>query len=272
MGLAHLNQVGLLHGNLKPGNILVKGALSHVCIGGLGAAMPGDPANRCVETTAVALEDGVREGTLWYRPPEVLLGDASFSFPVDSWAFACVMGELVLGHPVFEAESAVLVANRIFRMFGKPVDEELVKLPHYLAKGPNFAQEPWPPDWLAGQDEGLLAFLRKLWTLSPSRRLTMREACQDKFLQPRRLEVEFDQRSGVHGATTVVVGQVAPCLLRWLQEDPYWTEAIAQLELPPRQRAKKQCLKVEERALNQKHEIAGRVFLKVVGGSSREPR
>ena len=34
-------------------------------------------------------------GTLWYRSPEVLLGDPGFNFPMDMWSVGCIMFELV---------------------------------------------------------------------------------------------------------------------------------------------------------------------------------
>ena len=38
--------------------------------------------------------------TLWYRPPELLLGSTSYGFGVDQWAIGCIMGELVDGGAV----------------------------------------------------------------------------------------------------------------------------------------------------------------------------
>ena len=34
--------------------------------------------------------------TRWYRAPEVLLGSSSYSYPVDIWAFGCVLAELFM--------------------------------------------------------------------------------------------------------------------------------------------------------------------------------
>lgn len=32
--------------------------------------------------------------TLWYRPPELLLGDCSYGPPVDLWSAGCIMAEM----------------------------------------------------------------------------------------------------------------------------------------------------------------------------------
>jgi cyclin-dependent kinase-like len=35
--------------------------------------------------------------TRWYRAPELILGDTSYGKPIDIWAVACIMGELIDG-------------------------------------------------------------------------------------------------------------------------------------------------------------------------------
>lgn len=32
--------------------------------------------------------------TLWYRPPELLLGERNYGPPVDMWGVGCIMGEM----------------------------------------------------------------------------------------------------------------------------------------------------------------------------------
>lgn len=54
--------------------------------------------------------------TLWYRAPEVLL-HRDYSYPVDIWAFGCVVAELVLGGPFFPGTSAADQLDRIYKFF-----------------------------------------------------------------------------------------------------------------------------------------------------------
>jgi len=35
--------------------------------------------------------------TLWYRPPELLLGQRTYSTEVDMWSVGCILGELLVG-------------------------------------------------------------------------------------------------------------------------------------------------------------------------------
>jgi cyclin-dependent kinase 8/11 len=43
-------------------------------------------------------------GTLYYRAPEVLLGSPHYNRPIDIWAAACVLAELVALQPIFPGQ------------------------------------------------------------------------------------------------------------------------------------------------------------------------
>lgn len=43
--------------------------------------------------------------TLWYRAPEILSGSTDYSFPVDMWAFGCVICEVIQGIPMFGGDN-----------------------------------------------------------------------------------------------------------------------------------------------------------------------
>ena len=40
--------------------------------------------------------------TLWYRAPEILLGQDKYSFNIDIWALGCVFAELILRDQLFK--------------------------------------------------------------------------------------------------------------------------------------------------------------------------
>ena len=39
--------------------------------------------------------------TLWYRPPELLLGTVQYNYGVDLWSVGCIIAELELKKPIF---------------------------------------------------------------------------------------------------------------------------------------------------------------------------
>lgn len=40
--------------------------------------------------------------TLWYRPPELLLGEERYGPAIDIWSCGCILGELFLKKPLFQ--------------------------------------------------------------------------------------------------------------------------------------------------------------------------
>jgi cyclin-dependent kinase 12/13 len=42
--------------------------------------------------------------TMWYKPPELLLGERRYSYHVDMWSAGCVLAELELGRPIFPGQ------------------------------------------------------------------------------------------------------------------------------------------------------------------------
>jgi serine/threonine protein kinase len=43
--------------------------------------------------------------TLWYRAPEILLGDSEYGIGVDIWSLGIIFVELFLGEPLIKEES-----------------------------------------------------------------------------------------------------------------------------------------------------------------------
>ena len=45
--------------------------------------------------------------TLWYRPPELLLGASNYGVAVDLWSTGCILGELYCGRPILPGKTEV---------------------------------------------------------------------------------------------------------------------------------------------------------------------
>lgn len=46
--------------------------------------------------------------TLWYRPPELLLGSTDYGASVDLWSVGCVFAELLVGRPILKGRTEVI--------------------------------------------------------------------------------------------------------------------------------------------------------------------
>ena len=82
--------------------------------------------------------------TLWYRPPEILLGDANYTSKVDIWSIGCIFAELISGYPLFPGDSQIDQLFHIFRLCGTPTSDKhvsLTKLEGYKTMFPKFPGE-----------------------------------------------------------------------------------------------------------------------------------
>ncbi|KAM3311479.1 hypothetical protein ACQJBY_031876 [Aegilops geniculata] len=118
-GLDHCHSKGILHRDMKGSNLLIdsNGVLK---IADFGLATFYDPESRQPLTSRVA--------TLWYRPPELLLGATRYSAAVDMWSTGCIFGELLTAKPTMPGRTEVEQIHKIFKLCGSPSDEYWQKL------------------------------------------------------------------------------------------------------------------------------------------------
>ena len=60
--------------------------------------------------------------TLWYRPPELLLGCKLYGTSVDLWGAGCVFGELLALAPLLPGKAEPEQMGRIMRLLGRPTE------------------------------------------------------------------------------------------------------------------------------------------------------
>ena len=63
--------------------------------------------------------------TLWYRPPDVLLGSTEYSTPIDIWAVGCIFYEMACGRPLFAGTKVEEELYLIFKCLGTPTEQSL---------------------------------------------------------------------------------------------------------------------------------------------------
>ena len=123
--------------------------------------------------------------TLWYRPPEVLLGNkrTGYSTSVDLWSAGCVMAEMVTKKPLFHGDSEIDQLFSIFKLLGTPTEETwpgFTQLKGYQPSFPSFQ----PQDLgsiLNIKDENLIDLLKQLLEINPSKRISAMRALQHPF-------------------------------------------------------------------------------------------
>lgn len=110
-GLAYLHRSGVIHRDLKSSNLLI-GSDGVLKIADLGAA------RECPESARAPMTNPVI--TLWYRPPELLLGAAMYGPEVDVWSFGCIMAETLARVALFPGTSEKRQLDLIFARCGTP--------------------------------------------------------------------------------------------------------------------------------------------------------
>ncbi|KAG1328204.1 Protein IMPAIRED IN BABA-INDUCED STERILITY 1 [Cocos nucifera] len=122
-GLDHCHSHGVLHRDIKGSNLLI-GNNGILKIADFGLATFFNPDQRQPLTSRVV--------TLWYRPPELLLGATEYGVSVDLWSTGCILAELFAGKPIMPGRTEVEQLHRIFKLCGSPSEEfwRKFKLPH----------------------------------------------------------------------------------------------------------------------------------------------
>ncbi|ETO09406.1 protein kinase Crk2, partial [Reticulomyxa filosa] len=72
--------------------------------------------------------------TLWYRPPDVLMGSKHYNTSVDMWSVGCIFAEMLTGRPLFPGTSEKDQLHKIFQLLGTPTLEswpDMDQLPQY---------------------------------------------------------------------------------------------------------------------------------------------
>ncbi|KAJ6996154.1 hypothetical protein NC653_012906 [Populus alba x Populus x berolinensis] len=113
-GLEHCHKRGVLHRDIKGSNLLIdnEGILR---IADFGLASFFDPNHKHPMTSRVV--------TLWYRPPELLLGATDYGVSIDLWSAGCILAELLAGKPIMPGRTEVEQLHKIYKLCGSPSDE-----------------------------------------------------------------------------------------------------------------------------------------------------
>lgn len=98
-GLYYIHSNKILHRDMKAANVLItKNGVLKLADFGLARAFSitkGEHRNRYTN----------RVVTLWYRPPELLLGDRNYGPAVDMWGAGCIMAEMWTRSPIMQGNS-----------------------------------------------------------------------------------------------------------------------------------------------------------------------
>lgn len=167
-GLDYCHSRGIMHRDLKPQNLLVdKNGTMKLADFGLARAFMIPVRSYTHEVI-----------TLWYRAPEILLGQRTYAPCVDIWSSGTIMAEMITKRALWPGDSEIDELFRIFRSLGSP-DETIwpgvTSLPDWKTNFPR-----WPARHIKhsvlGIDDLGADLLSKMLQFEPSKRISAREA------------------------------------------------------------------------------------------------
>ncbi|XP_007573468.1 serine/threonine-protein kinase NLK isoform X3 [Poecilia formosa] len=115
-GLKYLHSAGILHRDIKPGNLLVNSnCVLKICDFGLARVEELDESRHMTQEVV----------TQYYRAPEILMGSRHYSNSIDIWSVGCIFAELLGRRILFQAQSPIQQLDLITDLLGTPSMEAM---------------------------------------------------------------------------------------------------------------------------------------------------
>ncbi|KAK7388908.1 hypothetical protein VNO78_23735 [Psophocarpus tetragonolobus] len=177
-GLEHCHSRGVMHRDIKGANLLVnnEGILK---VADFGLANFSNSGKKQPLTSRVV--------TLWYRPPELLLGSTDYGPSVDLWSVGCVFAELLIGKPILQGRTEVEQLHKIFKLCGSPPEEywKKTKLPHATLFKPQQPYDSCLRETFKDFHASSVNLLQTLLSVEPSKRGTASSALSLEYFNTK---------------------------------------------------------------------------------------
>ncbi|CAO3591999.1 unnamed protein product [Absidia cylindrospora] len=176
--LAYTHALGICHRDIKPQNLLlnpITGVLKLCDFGSAKVLVEGEPNVSYICSR-------------YYRAPELIFGATLYTTKIDIWSVGCVMGELLLGQPLFPGESGIDQLVEIIKVLGTPSKEKIMMMnPHYTDhKFPLIKPHPFSKVFRSRTPPEAIDLITHVLQYNPQSRPTASEALVHPFFDELR--------------------------------------------------------------------------------------
>ncbi|KAM0791562.1 hypothetical protein ACM66B_006009 [Microbotryomycetes sp. NB124-2] len=220
-GLKYIHSAGVLHRDLKPGNLLVNADCElKICDFGLARGFDSDP-----DSTGPGAAGFMTEyvATRWYRAPEIMLSFANYTTAIDVWSIGCVLAELLGGRPMFKGTNYIDQLNIVLHFLGTPSDATLRRVgspraQDYIRSLPYKTGVPFQQVFPKANPVAL-DMLSKLLAFDPAERISCEQALEHPYLSvwhdpsdepicPQKFDFGFETEESTEGMRRLIVEEV----------------------------------------------------------------
>jgi len=176
--LAYIHALGTCHRDIKPQNVLINPKSHILALCDFGSAkkfVKGEPNVSYICSR-------------YYRAPELIFGASEYTTMIDVWSTGCVIGEFMLGQPLFPGENGADQLVEIIKVLGTPNKEQIIAMnPKYNEyKFPIIKAYPWNKLFKGKMDSLAIDFISKVLVYDPKKRLKPMEALLHPFFDELR--------------------------------------------------------------------------------------
>ncbi|KAL5016802.1 hypothetical protein ScPMuIL_006391 [Solemya velum] len=179
----YMHSGNVIHRDLKPSNILLDSeCLMKICDFGLARSLTQIGID--AETGDPNLTEYV--ATRWYRAPEILLASHRYTKGVDMWSLGCILGEMLIGKPLFPGSSTLNQIERIMSTIPTPTLEDIDSIKSaygssVLEKASTKAKKTFD-DMMPDAPKDGIDLMKKLLHFNPDKRISVDEALRHPFV------------------------------------------------------------------------------------------
>jgi len=200
----HTNKV--IHRDLKASNLLINKS-GELKIADWGLARSWNSDMKRLTNKVI---------TLWYRPPELLLGCSEYTDMIDMWSVGCIIAEMFRRSGFLKGANEATQLELIFRTFGHPTEEDWPGFKKKCKLWPRFAPGPGEPllpnrlrEALTSQlanpkwmTDHAIHLIQKLCEMNPEKRWSAEQALDAEYFfehpivkTPDKLSMKFSVTS-----------------------------------------------------------------------------